>query len=310
MKVISKTGDSSIASVYIAENKDKKLVEFVESTQPPLPIDQKWVLIISTLFGCPVDCSFCDAGGKYNGIMSYEELKFQVDYLVNQRFPDGFIDTDKFKIQFARMGEPSFNPNVIKLLRDIPALYNYRYFLPSLSTIAPCGTDSFFEELLAVKKEFYSKTFQLQFSLHTSDEKQRDSLMPVKKWTFEKIAAYADRFYEKDGKKITLNFALSMDSIFEPEKLLKHFNPNTFLIKITPLNPTYKAERNELKSLITESNYQHKLLESVKTAGYETLLSIGDWEENKIGSNCGQYINSNTSMCKLDEAYKYELVAV
>ena len=310
MKVINKTSNSDIASVYIAENKDKKLIEFVESTQPPLSINRKWVLIVSTLFGCPVDCSFCDAGGRYNGLMSYEELKFQIDYLINERFPDGYIDTDKFKIQFSRMGEPSFNPNVLKLLKDIPDLYNYRYFLPSLSTIAPNGTELFFEELLSIKKKLYQKTFQLQFSLHTSDENQRDSLMPVKKWSFDKIAKYSERFFDKNGKKITLNFALSKDSIFEPEKLLEYFNPNIFLIKITPLNPTHKAVRNELKSLITEKDYQNKLVDSVIEAGYQTILSIGEWEENKIGSNCGQYINSHTNMCKLEEAYKYDLVAV
>ena len=307
MKVINKTTKNDIATVFVAQNKEGKFIEFVESTQPPLTIKDKWVLIISTLYGCPVDCKFCDAGGNYNGRLTYEELKFQIDYLVRQRFENSFIDTEKFKIQFARMGEPSFNTNVLKLLKNIPEIYDYTHFVPSLSTIAPCGTDLFFEKLLRIKKMQYRDSFQLQFSLHTSDENQRDKIIPVKKWSFEKIAEYGERFHDKDGKKITLNFALSLNTIFEPQKLLEYFRPDIFLIKITPLNPTYKATINEMKSLITEQNYHFELIESVKDAGYQTILSIGEWEENKIGSNCGQYVNALRKDCSIVDAYEYEL---
>ena len=96
MRVITRTENSDIATVYIAQNPAGKMVEFVESTQPPFSISEKWVLIVSTLYGCPVDCSFCDAGGTYKGKLSAEEILFQVDYPVVQRFPDRHIKTEKF----------------------------------------------------------------------------------------------------------------------------------------------------------------------------------------------------------------------
>ncbi len=49
MKVLAKTGREDIATVYVAEFGNKKRVEFVESIQPPLTIEKKWVLIISSL---------------------------------------------------------------------------------------------------------------------------------------------------------------------------------------------------------------------------------------------------------------------
>ncbi|MCP4633856.1 MAG: radical SAM protein, partial [candidate division Zixibacteria bacterium] len=106
MKVIRKTADSDIATVYIAEADDGRLVEFVESVQPPLTRSEKWIMLVSTLFGCPVGCKFCDAGGDYRGKLSVEQIFYQIDYLINKRFPDGVIDTNYLKIQFARMGEP------------------------------------------------------------------------------------------------------------------------------------------------------------------------------------------------------------
>ncbi|HSG67060.1 MAG TPA: hypothetical protein VK994_00040, partial [Bacteroidales bacterium] len=148
MKVISRTQEHDIATVFVAENEFGTRLEFVESTQPPLDISKKWVLIVSTLFGCPVDCRFCDAGGDYRGKLSADEIFFQIDYLVKHRFPSGIPETEKFKIQFARMGEPSFNPAVLEVLEKFPRKYPIDNFVGSLSTIAPNGTDAFFEKLL------------------------------------------------------------------------------------------------------------------------------------------------------------------
>jgi 23S rRNA (adenine2503-C2)-methyltransferase len=297
-----------LATVYIATDAKGRSIEFVESVQPPYSIAEKWVLIISTLYGCPVDCTFCDAGGSYSGIINFDELKFQIDYMVSQRFPDGLIDTDKFKIQFARMGEPAFNPNVLELLRIFPEIYNYRYFLPSLSTIAPKSSSKFFDELLDIKKSLYRDTFQLQFSLHTTDLQQRDRLMPVSKWSFNDIADYAGKFYDKGGKKVVLNFALTTDSIFNPDDLKNYFDPNIFLLKITPLNPTYKSAANGLQSLISENRNHPELIERIKDQGYDVILSIGEYEENKIGSNCGQYVTALKTCKSLPESYTYEII--
>jgi 23S rRNA (adenine2503-C2)-methyltransferase len=292
MRVIKKTGNSSLASVYVAESDTGKLIEFVESTQPPFTREEKWVLVISTLYGCPVDCLFCDAGGNYKGRIGYDDLLFQVDYLIREFYPDLNVPCKKFKIQFARMGEPSFNPNVLQLLEDFPRLYNIPGFIPSLSTIAPRGTNGFFNRLLEIKKTMYPLSFQLQFSLHSTDKSQRTLFMPVHKWEFHEMARYGKRFFDPGGRKITLNFALSTVSITEPDVLIRYFDPELFIIKLTPLNPTFKAAESKLHSLITSENSYYEIVDQLEEKGYEVILSIGEWEENQIGSNCGQYVQA------------------
>jgi len=74
MKILASTGREDVAMVYMAEIEQGKLVEFVESVQPPLPREKKWVLIVSTLFGCPVKCLMCDAGSHYEGKLSREDI--------------------------------------------------------------------------------------------------------------------------------------------------------------------------------------------------------------------------------------------
>ena len=195
MEVTAMAGNDQIAMVYIADFGQGRAVEFVESIQPPLPREKKWVLMVSTLFGCPVKCLMCDAGGTYQGKLSCEEILAQIDYLVKKRFPGDFIPVEKFKIQFARMGEPSFNPSVLDVLTELPNRYHAAGLIPSLSTIAPRGVERFFERLLEIKERLYPNgNFQFQFSLHTTDDNLRDQLIPVKKWTFAEMAEYGNRF--------------------------------------------------------------------------------------------------------------------
>ena len=311
MEVIAKSGKEDLALVYIAKMKNDCFVEFAESVQPPLSRKKKWVLIVSSLFGCPVGCSFCDGGTTYKGKLSKAEILYQIDFLIRKRFRDGNIPVEKFKVQFARVGEPSFNPAVIEVLSALPLLYKTPGLIPCLSTIAPEGTDKFFEKLLKLRKSTYHKNdFQLQFSIHTTDEKSRNKLIPIKKWSFKKISEYGEYFFEKEYRKITLNFALAENTPLDPVILLNYFNPDKFLIKITPINPTYTAVKNGISSFIQPQNIKRleALLNELKNAGYQVIKSIGVLEENNIGSNCGQYIQKHLSENKeLKDGYTYSV---
>ncbi len=295
MEIIHKTGNPDLATVYVAKLNDDSCIEFVESLQPPYNIEEKWVLIISTLKGCPVDCAICDAGGNYKGKLTEDELLWQIDYLVNQKFPDKKIPSKKFKIQFARMGDPAFNPNVISVLKKLPDIYPGANIIPSISTIAPGGTDNFFEELIEVKNKFYPHgKFQMQFSVHCSDQILKQELIPFKTWDFKKISTYGHRFYAKGDRKITLNFATPNGYPLEPDVLREYFNPEIFIIKLTPVNPSHKSCKKKLSSLIDtreQNPLNHKIVQGFKDKSYDVILSIGELEENQIGSNCGLYIN-------------------
>jgi len=311
MRVLAKSGNDDIATVYIAEFAEGKRVEFVESIQPPLSREKKWVLIISSLFGCPVKCRFCDAGGSYKGILSKEELLSQIDYMVKNRYPDGIIPCEKFKIQFARMGEPLLNKNVISVLEELPALYNAPGLIPSISTIAPLGCDSSLEKVLDIKEKLYKKNFQMQFSIHTTDFELRDWLIPVKKWSFKQISEYGDKFFKKGDRKITLNFALAENMPIDPVILNQFFTPDKYLIKITPVNPTYNAANNNITSYILPDRVKYELINKLSEAGYEVILSIGELEENLIGSNCGQYLTTYQKQSEeLQNSYSYQIVQV
>lgn len=313
MEVIKYTGDDELATVYLGEFGHGKMVEFVESVQPPLPREEKWVLIISTLFGCPVRCQMCDAGNDYKGKLSAEEIFAQVDYLVDLRYPGRNVTTKMFKIQFARMGDPALNMAVLDVLEEFPKRYHAPTFVPSLSTIAPNRTDSFFERLLDLRARVYGPEFQMQFSIHTTNLEQRDKLIPMPKWSFEKIASFGDKFYRTGDRRIGLNFALADGSEIDPAVLLNHFDPDKYVIKITPLNPTYKASKNKLKTYIDPNSPKasYPIVDRVREAGYHVILNIGEVSENQIGSNCGQYVAKyEAANRQLESGYTHDLVAI
>lgn len=309
MKVIASAGREDVALVYIVELSNGRLAECVESIQPPLPREQKWVLLVSTMFGCPIGCSMCDAGGFYQGKPGKDEILAQIDFLVDQRFPGRSIPSRQFKIQFARMGEPALNPAVLDVLAELPGRYDAQGLMPSISTVAPAGTQAFFERLLALKQEHYAGGhFQFQFSLHTTDAALRDRLIPVKKWGFAEMAAYGERFFAPGDRKITLNFALARENPVEAAVLRRYFDPAKFIIKITPLNPTYRAVENQLASYIDASCQPDSdaVVQALRSAGYEVLVSIGELEENNIGSNCGQYLRTHLAAeQRLEDGYTY-----
>ena len=308
MKILAKTGDENVAIAYIAELDNGKHIEFVESVQPPIPRERKWVLIVSTLYGCPVGCPFCDAGNRYQGRLSKEDILHQIDFMVLQRYPDRIIPADKFKIQFARMGDPALNPYVLEVLKELPNRYQAPGLMPTISTVAPNGTDPFFDGLLDIKNTYYRHRFQLQFSIHTTDKEQRDWLVPVRKWDFPTIADYGRIFYTPGERKITLNFALPNGIVVDPDVLLKHFDPDTFLIKITPVNPTYQANKNNITSYVIPNENSYKVIDTLQESGYDVILSIGEWTENLIGSNCGQYLTEYlTKKEQIEGGYSYPL---
>lgn len=305
MELIAKYGKEDLAILYIAKNQGK-IVEFVESLQPPIPREKKWVLIISTMYGCPIGCMMCDAGEFYHGKISKDDMMKEIDLMIRSRFPDGKIPITKFKIQFARMGEPTLNEEVLDLLKELPSTYEAPGLMPCISTIAPKGSEEFLENLIKIKDKYYSKgNFQLQFSIHSTNEETRSKWMSPNIWTIEEIGKYGEKWFKEGDRKVTLNFAVAKDSEIDPDIILKYCDPSKYWIKLTPVNPTEKAIYNKLKSGITEENSESvSLVQEFKERGFEASISIGEWEENDIGTNCGQFATKyQNGEVKIKETY-------
>lgn len=282
---VEKLKSNEIAEVYGIYNQYGRCEAVISK-----PAEEKLVFIISTLYGCPVKCSFCDASLEYRGKISHGDLIRQYEVLLERsESPDNF---KKFKIQFSRMGEPAYNRDVLEAIRTI--LDNNRYNpVISLSTIAPLYTDIFFQDLKILLGQYGSRhDFQIQFSIHSTDKQQRDLLIPAKKMSFMHLGKIGSALRQYMRRKITLNFALHSKSIIDADKLLAYFDPDIFILKFTPVNPTASSRMSNIDSTSDSNRWKAftHIIEECSEAGYETIESIGDFRENAVHSNCGQYV--------------------
>lgn len=294
VRVIETRGRPDLAEVFVARLRPDpaSLVEFVDAIDPRYPREAKWCVTVSTQFGCVVRCAMCDSGGYYAGNLTEDEILAQISHVVRRRFPDGRVGCPKFKIHFARMGEPALNPAVIGALERLPAIYDAPGLMVCIPTVAPRSAGEWFDRLLDVKRRLYRGRFQLQFSVNSTDPIVRDRLMPVPKWTLAQIAAYGRRFHEDCDRRVVLNFALARGVPVDPDVVAAVFQPDRFVVKLTPVNPTDAAVSSGLESILSAAapGAADDLVERFAGAGFDAVVSIGAEEEIAIGSNCGQAV--------------------
>jgi 23S rRNA (adenine2503-C2)-methyltransferase len=216
----------------------------------------------------------------------------QIDHLALARFPEGKVTSRMWKIQLARMGEPTLNPAVLGFVRAL-ADENHDNLVISLSTVAPSNCAPFIQELKVIKDTAFKGKFQLQFSIHSTDDESRLRLIPTRCLALPEIAALGRQFRCQDDKKVTLNFVVMKDVPIDVERIARLFEPSSFIIKLTPLNPTYRAQFHTIRSGFDPERPETVavLVSNFEDKGFEVILSIGELEENQIGSNCGQYVN-------------------
>ncbi|KAF0125437.1 MAG: 23S rRNA (adenine2503-C2)-methyltransferase [Elusimicrobia bacterium] len=271
----------------------ERLVEFVDTVEPGVPKTEKWVLMVSTQLGCPVGCAMCDAGAMgFHGDLSAREMLAQVRRVLDDNPDLDPASHPKLKIHFARMGEPSLNPAVLEALELLAAEFPFPGLMPSLSTVAPAAPAAaeFMEKLIAVKDRHYSGgKFQLQFSLHATEAADRRELVPVPVWDLAAIAAYGRRFVKPGDRKITLNFALPEGAALGTGTIREFFDPSLFLVKVTPVNPTWRAGLTGTAYVWNEVPPElASAAAALEGAGFDVILSPSAPEEIEAATSCGQ----------------------
>ncbi len=295
MQIISQQGDPTLAEVFVARfrDNDRFLAEFVDARDPDLPADAKWVVIISSQFGCPVACPMCDAGGDYRGDLTRDEMLAQVDHVVTRHGAERLSRVEKFKVQFARMGEPALNPAVLDALRELPIRYDAPGLIPCIATTAPTASRTWLDALCDIRHTIYGdRLFQLQLSVNSTDETARNRLMPVAKLSLPELAMYARRFSAGGPRKASLNFVMTDEVPIDPDVIARHFDPESTCVKITPLNPTNRSVEQHLSTALPPHAPEaaDALCDALARHGFDIILSIGDVRENEIGSNCGMAV--------------------
>jgi 23S rRNA (adenine2503-C2)-methyltransferase len=267
-----------------------------------LPLEEKWVITVSTQYGCSSVCRFCDvpkvAAGKNVKNATYHDLMRQVELGLSLH-PE-VTHSKRLNIHYARMGEPSFNNDVIVSAARLKSKYGDRFHVhPVVSTMMPnhnLNLKKFIKHWIFIKNELYEGNAGLQLSINSTNEEERDRMFCRNALSLKEISEIM-KPYSPVGRKFTLNFAVA-DYEINPDVLLKYFDPDTFIIKLTPMHKTKMALKNNIKTIgdYTEFYPYKEYEENLKKAGYDVLVFIASIEEDLGRITCGNAILSGVSI--------------
>lgn len=295
-RLLHSNGNDELALVYALQvgPDERQVVETVDSVDPRYPRSEKTVIIISTQLGCPVGCPICETGTRFLGNLTAEQLLAQVRFVCSRR-PE-ILGSRKLKVHFARMGEPSLNGRaVLEALEQLPTVLPSPKLMPCIATVAPAGSEQFFDELIWLKRRLYRDgQFQLQLSINSTDPAVRRRLIPRPHLDLQQLARLGRRFFERGDRKVALNFALCRGVPVDAGLLRDQFDPACFMVKLTPVNPTARSRQAGLETVLSAArpDAARDLVQRLGALGFDVVVSIGEAEEIAIGSNCGQLVQA------------------
>jgi len=263
-----------------------------------MSLSKKWVITISTQYGCSMNCKFCDVPKVGRGVNAtvydlYSQIITGIQLHPEIKF------TERLNIHYARMGEPTFNKNVLTNARNLkselsPYLGN-SLIHPVLSTMLPKNNpelSDYLWEWAKIKNLDFNGDAGLQFSINSTSDKQRNHMFSGGACSLSEVSRLGKRLPIPQGRKYTLNFALADYYKVDARKLADLFDTRYFIVKITPLHVTTACRKNNIKTTGGYDEYTpyQKAEDDLKKAGFDVLVFIPSKEEDESRITCGNAI--------------------
>ncbi len=263
--------------------------------------DDAWFASLSSQKGCPMECLFCDCPGYgFYGNATREDLRYQIRTIVENT---GSTHTKYFSVDFMRMGEPALNSSVLDFIEydlrgEIESRVDAELIVPNLSTMMPRNSDTVTDFLLnycRIKNEVYNGDADLQFSICTTDENERNRIFKNMSMPLEEIARIGALLPMPKGSKYRLNFPLTSDTVIDPAVIDRLFDKRKFAVKLTPVHSTFNAADNSLKA--TDDYDFSRVFEPVEKAfqeiGWDVFVYLDKKDEDNDSLTDGNLLLAN-----------------
>ena len=194
---------------------------------------EDWLTVcVSSQVGCSLDCSFCATGKMgFKRNLIPEEIVDQILFW-NQKIYPKYIG----RVVFMGMGEPFLNwDNILTAINIINSKDGLNIGARKIS-ISTAGVVDKIKEFADLDTQI-----NLAISLHSADQKIRESIMPIaKKYSLLELKNACNYYVGKTNRQLFFEYAL-MDintSKKDAEELVNFIKSNRlFFLNLIPLNP-------------------------------------------------------------------------
>ena len=298
-----------------------KEIEGVPNTDC-MPLSEKWVITVSTQYGCPMKCSFCDVPNiPFKGNASFSDIKKQF-YNAISLFPE-ISYTERLNLHFARMGDPIFNKDVFifsewmqRNKKYFQAETNLRIevFHPVLTTSLPKKFKDLEKNILRwcdIKNNLYNGQAGLQFSINSTSEEQRTEMYKGTQISLEELSKIAEKMPDPVSRKYCLNFAYSTDFIIDSNIIRKYFDPDKFMCKITPIHNNNACKENKIETIGGYDSWKpyNQPEQDLISSGFDVLVFVPSIDEEDGLVTCGNLILGGSELKSETNRLKIEGIA-
>ena len=265
-----------VIDILKSETANKYLLEVNDSTVEVVLMHQSYgeSICISSQIGCNMACKFCQSGKlKMKRNLSVSEMVLEV--LTIEKIENIRVNN----IVVMGIGEPFNNyENLVKALN----IFTCNKGMDKGSrriTVSTCGIVPKIYEFADLDLDI-----NLAISLHASNQKLREELMPIAKaYKLDELIKAIDYYIKKTNRRVTLEYILLNninDSLDNAKELVNLFKGKLVYINIIPYNETDSEFRRSSKDKIS------------KFFDYLTNNGINVQKRREMGSNikgaCGQ----------------------
>ena len=287
-KILLDKQSNDVTQKFLIQLEDKRLIEtvLIRAPQEGVGLDKsRKTVCVSIQVGCAYGCKFCASGlaGFKRNLFASEVIAqlihmSRIDCPKLEQSSNESVSFDN--IVFMGMGEPLANYNE---LVNVLKIMNASWGLNIVARRITVSTSGLAPEIEKLANEGLST--RLAISLHGATNEVRNQIMPInKRYPLEVLIPAIEKFREKHGRMVTLEFILIdgvNDSLEQAKALVKIAKRLHAHVNCIPYN---KVEGLEWKR--PSITRQNKFVQILKDANVS--VTIRREKGHSINAACGQ----------------------
>jgi len=253
-----------------------------------IPTEKRLTACLSSQVGCPMDCKFCATGKEgLKRSLKASEILDQILFIENE------MNRKVTNIVFMGMGEPLLN--IDDLLLSIRSINEDFQISQRKITVSTVAVPKMINKLSAKSFQILGNCqFTLAISLHASNQKIRENIIPsAKNYNIKNIVEDCRQFVRDTGRRVSFEYLMlsgvndKLEHADELSNLLKGFQCHVNLIHYNQIDEV-EFKRTSLKNL---QLFQSKLTNNGiavslrKSRGLDKNAACGQLRQNSKKNN-------------------------